>query len=94
MELNNTILLDAINWKNKDDFYSSYCNATDAPKWFGMNLDALCDSFRGGVCQITPEKIIIRNMTTKIKEYLGLEFWTEVEEICQEENVKLQIHNN
>ncbi len=60
-----SISLDAINWKNKNDFYNSYCNATKAPNWFGMNLDAFLDSLRGGICEITPKKIIIRNLTKK-----------------------------
>ncbi len=51
-----SISLDAINWKNKNDFYNSYCNATKAPNWFGMNLDAFLDSLRGGICEITPKK--------------------------------------
>jgi RNAse (barnase) inhibitor barstar len=89
-----SVTLDAIDWKNQKDFYNSYCSATNAPKWFGMNLDALLDSLRGGICQITPEKIIIRNLTTKIKEYFGNDFWQEVECICKEEDVELEIHIN
>ncbi len=93
MPLNNIIELDAKNWQNKNDFYASYCSSTKAPKWFGMNLDALLDSLRGGICQITPEKIIIRNLTNKIKQNLGLNFLKSVEEICQEENVCLEIYS-
>ncbi len=94
MSLTNIIILDAANWKNKDDFYHSYCESTSAPKWFGMNLDALNDSFRGGICKITPEKIIVRNFTKKIKENIGLTFWKDVEEICQEEDVELEVHSD
>jgi RNAse (barnase) inhibitor barstar len=94
MSSNNIIALDATNWKSKEDFYTSYCNATTAPKWFGRNLDALADSFRGGICRITPEKIVVRNLTSKIKDNLGLEFWRTVEEICQEEEVELEVHND
>jgi RNAse (barnase) inhibitor barstar len=94
MLVNNTIILDAINWKGETDFYYSYCNATNAPKWFGMNLDALCDSFRGGICEITPEKIIIRNLTKKIREGFEDDFWETLEDICKEENVELEIYNN
>jgi RNAse (barnase) inhibitor barstar len=82
-----SIELDALHWKNKDDFYDSYCNATNAPKWFGRNLDALLDSLRGGICKITPEKIIIRNLSSKIKSQIGDKFWLTLEEICKEENV-------
>jgi RNAse (barnase) inhibitor barstar len=89
-----SISLDAINWKNKNDFYNSYCNATKAPNWFGMNLDAFLDSLRGGICEITPKKIIIRNLTKKIKEYFDDDFWIDIEDICKEENVELQIQNN
>ncbi len=90
----NTIILDAKNWKSKSDFYTSYCNATKAPKWFGKNLDALLDSLRGGICKITPEKIVVRNFTKKIKESLGPNFWDEVKEICEEENVTLEVYSN
>jgi RNAse (barnase) inhibitor barstar len=94
MPTSSTIILDAINWTNKYDFYYSYCKATTAPKWFGMNLDALCDSFRGGICQITPEKMIIRNLTTKIREYFENDFWKEIENICKEECVEIEIYDN
>ncbi len=94
MSENNQIILDAKNWKTKDDFYSSYCKATIAPKWFGKNLDALLDSLRGGICKITPEKIIIQNLTSKIKDNLGAGFFTSIEEICQEEDVDLEVQNN
>jgi len=63
----NQISMDAKNWRDKNDFYRSYCNITNAPSWFGNNLDALLDSLRGGICEITPEKIIIRNLTFNIK---------------------------
>lgn len=89
-----TIELYAQNWKTKSDFYSDYCAKTNAPKWFGNNLDALNDSLRGGICKITPEKIIIKNLTSKIKQSFELDFWPTVEEICQEQDVELEIHNN
>jgi RNAse (barnase) inhibitor barstar len=92
MSINTTILLDALNWKQKDDFYSSYCNITNAPKWFGKNLDAFQDSLRGGICKITAEKIIIRNLTSNVKENIGLQFFKEIEEICQEQDVILEIY--
>ncbi len=94
MSETNTIVLDALNWTSKEDFYSSYCNVTKAPKWFGKNLDALLDSLRGGICKITPEKIIVQNLTKKIKESLGVNFWKNVEEICAEENVTLEVYTN
>ncbi len=94
MSETNTIILDAKNWKSKSDFYTSYCNATKAPKWFGKNLDALLDSLRGDICEITAEKIIVHNFTNKIKECLGPNFWDEVEEICAEENVILEVYSN
>jgi RNAse (barnase) inhibitor barstar len=86
-----SIVLDAKGWKTKDDFYSSYCNATNAPKWFGRNLDALVDSLRGGICKITPERIIVRNMTTAIKQQVGAAFWKDVEAICLEQEVELGV---
>lgn len=94
MSENNQIILDAKNWKTKDDFYSSYCKTTNAPKWFGKNLDAFLDSLRGGICKITPEKIIIQNLTSKIKDNLGEGFWTSIEEICKDQNVDLEVQNN
>ncbi len=84
-----TIILDAEGWKNKEDFFLSYCNETQAPKWFGKNLDGLNDSFRGGICKITPNKIIIQNLTSKIKNYIGLTFWSSIEEICKEQDIEL-----
>lgn len=88
------ILLDAKEWLSNKDFYSSYCIATGAPKWFGKNLDAFLDSLRGGICKITPEKIIIINLTSKTKELLGYNFWKSIEEICKEQNVELEEKNN
>ena len=41
--------------------------------------DTLCDSFRGGICKITPEKIIIRNLTSQIKQNFGSTFWSDIE---------------
>ena len=86
-----TIVLDAEGWTTKEDFYSSYCNATNAPAWFGRNLDALADSLRGGICKITPEKIIVRNMRSSVKQQLGTTFWKDVETICLEEEVELGV---
>ncbi len=92
MSENNEIILDAKFWKDSSDFYASYCDATTAPKWFGKNLDAFLDSLRGGICKITPEKIIVRNLTAKSKERLGENFWKSVEEICVEQDVELETH--
>lgn len=92
MSKDNTIHLDATSWKSRDDFYTSYCNVTGAPTWFGKNLDALADSFVGGICRITPEKIVVRNLTARIKASLGDKFWLTVQEICQEHEVKLETH--
>ena len=88
------IILDAKDWRNTNDFYSSYCTVTSAPKWFGRNLDAFLDSLRGGICKITPEKIIIKNFTSKIKESLGYKFLESIEEICLEQEVILEVHNS
>lgn len=88
------IILNAQGWQSKSDFYTSYMNVTDAPQWFGRNLDAFHDSLRGGICKITPDKIIIRNLTTRIKECIGLEFWNSIMEICQDEDVQLEVHGN
>ena len=85
------IMLDAKTWRNKLDFYSSYCSATQAPSWFGNNLDAFHDSLRGGICKVTPEKIVIQNLTRRIKECLGHEFWKSIEDICHTENVELEM---
>lgn len=86
---NNIIVLDANNWKSKDDFYSSYCSATNAPTWFGNNLDALYDSFTGGICKITPEKIIINNL----KNNFNTDFIQKLKEVCDDGNVELNITN-
>ena len=81
------IVLDASSWQNTIDFYNAYCLATEAPKWFGRNLDPFRDSLRGGICKITPEKIRVQYMTKRVKERVGSEFMKSVEEICQEEDV-------
>ena len=64
-ETSDTIILDATNWKNREDFYKDYCSTTEAPEWFGNNLDAFNDSLAGGICSITPTKIKIKNLTNK-----------------------------
>lgn len=94
MSNENIIILDALNWKSKEDFYNSYCDITKAPIWFGKNLDALCDSFRGGICKNTPKKLIIRNFTKKIKTNIGLAFWSSLVEICKEEEIELELHSD
>ena len=86
-ETSDTIILDATNWKNREDFYKDYCSTTEAPEWFGNNLDAFNDSLRGGICSITPKKIIIKNLTDNIREKLGSKFVEDLQEICQEEEV-------
>jgi RNAse (barnase) inhibitor barstar len=91
---NNEIVLDASHWTHKSDFYASYCNITHAPKWFGMNLDAFCDSLRGGICKVTPEKITIRNLTTNVKNHIGHDFWKSIEEICHNEDVHIEVHTD
>ena len=88
------IVLDAKNWGNEADFYSSYCKATKAPEWFGRNLSALADSFQGGICRITPEKIVVRNFKPETKMSLGEEFWADIVEICQEVEVELVVHSD
>ncbi len=85
----NKIELDATNWKSIEDFYTSYSNATYTPKWFGRNLDAFHDTLRGGICKITPEKIIIRNIRPHIKKYKFIE---DITEICKEEDVECEVY--
>lgn len=87
-----TIVLDATNWRSEKHFYAAYCNATRAPDWFGRNLDAFLDSLRGGICKITPEKIVIKNLKPKVKELIGYKFWNSIEEICQEQDVELEVN--
>jgi len=42
------IVLDASNWRSKDDVYDSFFHAVGAPEWHGRNLDALRDSIAAG----------------------------------------------
>ena len=42
------IVLDASNWKSKDDVYDSFFHAVGAPEWHGRNMDALRDSIAAG----------------------------------------------
>jgi RNAse (barnase) inhibitor barstar len=92
MSASSTIVLDASCLNNIHDFYNAYCRATEAPRWFGKNLDAFCDSLRGGICKITPKKIIIRNLSRKNKEKLGISFWKSITDICNDEDVILEVY--
>jgi RNAse (barnase) inhibitor barstar len=87
-----TITLDASNWQTPKDFYVDYCASTRAPKWFGNNLDALEDSLRGEICELTPEKIIIKNLSKKIIGLVGEKFFTTVNSICLDNSVELEIY--
>ncbi len=87
------ITLDASNWQTRKDFYADYCASTGAPKWFGNNLDALEDSLRGGICELTPEKIIIHNLSKKRVQIVGVEFFTTVNSICMDNSVELEIYS-
>ncbi len=88
-----TITLDASNWQTPKDFYQNYCTSTRAPKWFGNNLDALEDSLRGGVCEVTPEKIIIKNLSKKQIQTVGEKFFSTVNSICSDNSVELEIYS-
>lgn len=87
------ITLNAQEWKSKGDFFIAYMTATQAPKWFGNNLDAFADSLRGGICEITPTKLVFMNVN-RSKKLLGDKFWKSIEEICQDEDVLFEIHVN
>lgn len=87
-----TITLDAANWQTRMDFYEDYCKSTSAAKWFGNNLDAWRDSLTGGVCLITPEKIIIINLSKRVKRCVGEKFFRIIEHICAEMAVELETY--
>ncbi len=89
-----TIALDASNWKTPKDFYIDYCTSTHAPKWFGNNLDALEDSLQGGVCELTPEKIIIYNLSKKQIQTIWEKFFLTVNSICTDNSVELEIYSS
>ncbi len=89
-----TITLDASNWKTPKDFYADYCASTNAPKWFGNNLDALEDSLRGGICELTPKKIIICNLSKKRVQIVGEKFFTTVNSICLDNSVEVEIYSS
>jgi RNAse (barnase) inhibitor barstar len=57
------LVLDARDWKQRDDVYESFFKAVGAPEWHGRNLDALHDSIATGcINQIeTPYVIVIKN---------------------------------
>ena len=83
------ITLDAASWTTKDDFFNSYSLATMPFGAFGMNLDALADSFRGGICKITPDAIQVTNMPDRFRT---ASFWKDVEQICEEAEIVLVVH--
>ena len=57
------LLLDASNWKTKDDVYDAIFCVVRSPEWHGRNLDALRDSIATG--QINkievPYRLVVRN---------------------------------
>jgi len=57
------LILDASEWRTKDDVYDAFFAAVGAPKWHGRNLDALNDSI--GTGQINdievPYRVVITN---------------------------------
>ena len=57
------LLLEASNWKTKDDFYDSFFRAVGAPEWHGRNFDALRDSIASGQINRVevPYRLVIRN---------------------------------
>lgn len=57
------LILDALNWKTSDDFYTSFFTAVHAPSWHGRNLDALNDSVGTGAINGIegPYAIVIKN---------------------------------
>ena len=48
------IRLDASGWRSPADFYAALLPELAAPDWHGRNLDALYDSFRGGINGVEP----------------------------------------
>lgn len=85
------IVLDSKNWTSVSDFYLSFCKAIGAPKWFGLNLDAFRDSLRGGICEITPTKIIIEHFEqSRVNNKKYRSFFESVEQICKEEKVEIE----
>ena len=53
------IILDALGWKEKDDFYGDLLPSLGAPNWHGRNLDALNDSIRGDDIKKDEDSIFI-----------------------------------
>ncbi len=89
------ITLDAINWKTRNDFYRDFCIRTSPPKCWGntLNLDAFRDSLDGdGVLLLTPKKIIIRNLSKRVRQTVGEKFFKTIEEICTEMSVELETY--
>jgi RNAse (barnase) inhibitor barstar len=92
LKIMSEIVIDASLLNNTRDFYNAYCRATEAPRWFGNNLDAFRDSLRGEICKITPVKIIIRNLSRENKEKIGNPFWKSITDICTGQDVILEVY--
>jgi RNAse (barnase) inhibitor barstar len=87
------ITLDAANWQTSQDFYRDFCRLTSAPKWFGNNLNAWRDSISAeGVLLLTPKKIIITNLSKKVKQRVGEKFFRDITDICAEMLVELEVY--
>lgn len=90
------ITLDAINWQTQNDFYKDFCRHTTPPKCWGntLNLDALSDALNSdGVLLLTPKKVIIRNLSKRVRQRVGEKFFKIIEEICTQNSVELETHS-
>mmetsp|Transcript_11944 Transcript_11944/g.32318 ORF Transcript_11944/g.32318 Transcript_11944/m.32318 type:complete len:98 (+) Transcript_11944:1242-1535(+) len=80
-------------FNSKEALHDEFATVTGAPDWYGRNLDALNDSLRGGICEITPTKIII--VDAKKKKLLGKgesgQLFKHLSDICNDNDVELVI---
>ena len=57
------LILNAAEWKTRDDVYESFFRAVGAPEWHGRNFDALRDSIATGSINAmeVPYRLVIKN---------------------------------
>jgi RNAse (barnase) inhibitor barstar len=88
------IILDASQWNNKHDFYSSIFKALGSPEWHGESLDALNDTIRGDdINELKlPYEFVIKNtdsLPDELKEYLVK--FTELIVDLKKQGIKIDI---
>ena len=78
--------------KTKNDFYNDVILTLKLPKYFGKNLDAFEDIFRGGIAKVDLDNsiIVIKNYN-KLIDHLGNGFMKKICNILNNSKVHCRI---